>query len=101
MRRIDGCLFIRLCYYLLPFCAIANVIAAMGALYLCSACNMEVAITQTAERILPALFVGIATGKAQEGKVNAWRLASPSPHFIAARIRGRRTLRILPQPPAS
>ncbi|TAX23683.1 hypothetical protein ELH97_32145 (plasmid) [Rhizobium leguminosarum] len=62
MRRIDGCLFIRLCYFLLPFCAIANVIAAVGALYLCSARNMEVAITQTAERILPALLVGAGRG---------------------------------------
>ncbi|TAZ76813.1 hypothetical protein ELH42_34555 [Rhizobium ruizarguesonis] len=75
MRRIDECPFLRPYYFLLPFCAIANVIAAMGALYLCSARNMEVAITQTAERILPLSFVGIATGKAQEeGKVNARRL---------------------------
>ena len=66
MRRIDGCLFLRLCHFLLLFCAIANGIAVAGALYLCSARNMEVAIAQTAERILPALFVGIATGKAQE-----------------------------------
>ena len=101
MQRIDECLFLRPRFFLLPFCAIANGIAVMGALYLCSARNMEVAIKQTAERILPALFVGIATGKAQEGKVNAWRLASPLPHFIAAMIRGRRTLQILPQPPAS
>ncbi|MGO7450308.1 hypothetical protein ACC668_37560, partial [Rhizobium ruizarguesonis] len=57
-----------------PMAAITLAIAAMGALYLCSARNMEVTITQTAERILPALFVGIATGKSQEGKVNAWRL---------------------------
>ncbi|RWY83803.1 hypothetical protein EHI44_20985 [Rhizobium leguminosarum] len=83
MRIIDGCLFNRLCYFLLPFCAIANVIAAVAALYLCSARNMEVTITQTAERILPALLVGIAAGKAQEGKVNAWRLASPSPHYCS------------------
>lgn len=41
----------------------------MGALYLCSARNREVAITQTAWRILPVSFVGIATGKAQEGTV--------------------------------
>lgn len=52
---------------------------------MCSARNMEVAITQTAERILPALFVGIATGKPQEGKVDAWRL--PRHHFISLQQR--------------
>ncbi|EJT01881.1 hypothetical protein RCCGE510_25301 (plasmid) [Rhizobium sp. CCGE 510] len=57
--------------FLLSFCAITAVTTVMGALYLCSARNMEVAMRQTGEWILPALFVGIATGRAQEGKANA------------------------------
>jgi hypothetical protein len=40
----------------------------MGALYLCSALNIEAAMTQTAEWILPALFVGICQRQSSKGK---------------------------------
>jgi hypothetical protein len=44
MRRINDCLFLERYRFLLPFCAIATIVTAMEALYLCSARNIKAAM---------------------------------------------------------